>query len=97
MAKQNGWLVTEDFSRYDGNRESVVSYPWLSKEEADREFKKAKYIISEINFTTFKEYLKNVYDSKGLSGLSSFIVRKTPGYSMRLLRKQFFKLKTRIT
>jgi len=36
MALKNGWLVTDDWSRYDGNRYAVVSYPNLPSTEIER-------------------------------------------------------------
>lgn len=38
--ESNGYLVTKDFSRFDGNKEAVVSYPDLSKKDIDEMFKK---------------------------------------------------------
>jgi len=35
-AKEKKWLITEDYTLYDGARHSVVSYPWLSKEDIER-------------------------------------------------------------
>jgi radical SAM superfamily enzyme YgiQ (UPF0313 family) len=93
MVKKNNWLITDDFSRYDGNKEAVVSYPWLSKEEIDKEFKKAKSLLSKFDFCLFKSYMKRAYTDKGLFGAFSFFLRKLPNYSARLLRKQFFKLR----
>jgi radical SAM superfamily enzyme YgiQ (UPF0313 family) len=35
-AKEKKWLITEDYTLYDGARYSVVSYPWLSREDIER-------------------------------------------------------------
>lgn len=35
LAKRNNWLVTLDWTRYDGANYSVVSYPHLSKDEIE--------------------------------------------------------------
>lgn len=40
-AKAQGWLVTNDWTRYDGANYSVVSYPWLSNTEIEELHKKA--------------------------------------------------------
>lgn len=32
MAEEKGWLVFDDWTDFDGSRNSVLSYPWLSKE-----------------------------------------------------------------
>jgi len=95
MAKENGWLVTDDFSKYDGNREAVVSYPQLPKEVIDEEFRKAKDIIAKFDIEMFVEYIMKAYKYKGIVGTFTFILKKTPSYMLRLLRKQMFKLRTR--
>lgn len=41
MCKDNGWLVTEDFTRYDGARYGVVDYPNLKREEIEELFRYA--------------------------------------------------------
>lgn len=35
QAKENNWIVTDDFTQYDGGNYSVLSYPWLNKEEIE--------------------------------------------------------------
>jgi radical SAM superfamily enzyme YgiQ (UPF0313 family) len=94
-AKRNGWLVTDDFGRYDGNKESVISYPWLTKEEIDREFKKAKDLISTFDLGVYAHYFQRVYEDRGILGVCSFLIRKSPSYLLRLIRKQLFKLRIR--
>lgn len=39
-AKEKGWLVTEDLQRFDGTRESVLSYPNFTKEEIEDVFRR---------------------------------------------------------
>lgn len=41
MVKENGWLTTLDWTMYDGANCSVVSYPWLDKEQIERLYRKA--------------------------------------------------------
>jgi radical SAM superfamily enzyme YgiQ (UPF0313 family) len=36
MAEENGWLATYDWTMYDGANHSVVSYPWLTKDEIEQ-------------------------------------------------------------
>lgn len=93
MVKENGWLVTNDFSKYDGNKEAVVSYPHLTKEEIDEAFRKGKDILAKFDTKLFTEYIKRAYEYKGVFGAVSFVLRKAPSYAFRLIRKQFFKLK----
>jgi len=41
MCKDNGWLITDDFTRYDGARFSVVDYPNLKHEQIEELFRHA--------------------------------------------------------
>ena len=41
-AKKKGWLVTYDWSQYDGNRRSVLSYPQLSRKKIEKLYWKAQ-------------------------------------------------------
>lgn len=41
MCKDNGWLITDDFTRYDGSHYSVVDYPDLKHTEIEELFKYA--------------------------------------------------------
>jgi len=41
LCERNGWLTTQDWTRYDGSRYSVVNYPELEKEEIEFFFKQA--------------------------------------------------------
>lgn len=47
-AKENGWLSTLDWTKYDGANYSVLSYPWLSSEE-----------IEELLILIVKKYLRH--------------------------------------
>jgi len=94
MAKKNGWLVTDDFSRYDGNKEAVVSYPWLSKEEIDEEFKKALSLTSRLDLGLIKYFMRYKYQTRGLGGILS-LPKEGFSYSRRLLRKKVFSLKAK--
>jgi radical SAM superfamily enzyme YgiQ (UPF0313 family) len=48
MVKENGWLVTHDWTMYDGANYSVITYPWLTKDE-----------IEEIHRLALKRYYKH--------------------------------------
>lgn len=41
IAEENGWLITYDWTMYDGASYSVVSYPWLTKDEIEQLYKMA--------------------------------------------------------
>jgi len=47
LCKQKGWLVTEDWTRYDGARHSVVDYPQLKHEETEELFRYAMKVRKE--------------------------------------------------
>ena len=96
ICKKNGWLVTNDFSRYDGNKESVVSYPWLSKEEIDKAFMSSKDLIMRVKMDSLLTFPKVAYQRGGIVGLTSFVVREFPVFCVRLARKKVFQLKTRL-
>ena len=44
LCEENGWLVTKDWTLYDGNNFSVISYPWLSKDEIESLFRFARKV-----------------------------------------------------
>ncbi len=41
QARHEGWLVSDDWTLYDGANFSVLSYPWLSKEEIEELHRRA--------------------------------------------------------
>lgn len=49
QCKDHGWLITDDWTRYDGARSSVVNYPWLGHEEIDALFQHAMNIRKKYN------------------------------------------------
>jgi radical SAM superfamily enzyme YgiQ (UPF0313 family) len=42
MAKENGWLIEEDFSKYDGNNCAVISYPKMTNKELENILEQAR-------------------------------------------------------
>lgn len=51
QCEENGWLVTRDWTRFDGARNAVVSYPWLSNVEIDGLFQEAMRVRKENNLS----------------------------------------------
>ena len=47
LCKRKGWLVTDDWTRYDGARYGVVDYPSLKHEETEELFKYAMQLRKE--------------------------------------------------
>jgi len=95
--KKNGHLVTEDFSRYDGNKEAVVSYPNLSKQEIDAAFKKALDLTSKFDFGIAKYLIQQQFKERGPIRFVPFFFNEVYSYANRLLRKHIFTLKAKVT
>jgi len=93
----NGYLVTKDFSRYDGNKESVVSYPDLSKKDIDEMFKKSLDLVSRFNSGMIKCFLRDSFNKGGIKGLITFTLKEGRSYTARLLRKHLFILKSKLS
>jgi radical SAM superfamily enzyme YgiQ (UPF0313 family) len=92
ICKKNNWLVTNDFSRYDGNKESVVSYPWLSKQEIDKTFQRSKDLITKFDPKRLLVYPKVVYERDGLGGVAKLLVKQGPKFGAGLIRKKLFQI-----
>ncbi len=58
MAKDNGWIVEDDFSLYDGNNLSVISYPHLKAEEIVKAAKQARRWWSLHRMSNLNEMFK---------------------------------------
>lgn len=96
MCKKNEWLVTDDFSQYDGNKRSVVSYPWLSKEEIEKVFWRSKDSVMRFKLDGLMMFPKQAFKRGGIPGLISFTVKEGPIFFGRLIRKKVFQLKTKL-
>ena len=55
-AKQNDYLLTEDWERYDASIESVLKYPQISSERLDRCY---KVFLKKVSRKKVLQYLKN--------------------------------------
>lgn len=96
-AKKNGYLLTEDFRQYDGNKGAVISYPNLSKEEIDDAFKKALNLTSKFDWGIAKRLIQQEYEKQGPIKVIPFLATESFAYSKRLLQKQIFSLKSKIS
>lgn len=77
-AKRNGWLITSDWTRYDGSNFSVVSYPWMSAEEIEKAFRKASidWRLKKEGKLRFAESLVRTYGPpRSLTKIASYIIR----------------------
>jgi radical SAM superfamily enzyme YgiQ (UPF0313 family) len=95
--ESNGYLITKDFSRYDGNKEAVVSYPDLSKKDIDEMFKKSLDLVSRFNSGMIKCFLLDAFKNGGFKGLITFTLKEGTFYTARLLRKHLFILKSKFS
>ncbi len=85
MAKENGWLITDDWSKFEGAGSPVIEYPQCSKEDIIRGVslsKKRKLLRVAYNPRIFVQYVKKIYDMEGVAGVlrnlwdkGSFIIR----------------------
>jgi len=79
MCKENGWLVTDDWTKYDGSDSSVVSYPQCSKEMIEEAITKAKkklFMTVLKNPKVLTSYVVGTYRSKGLNAVFKNAFRK---------------------
>jgi len=58
FVENNGWLVTKDWTMYDGNNYSVISYPWLSKDEIEELI---RFVKGTWEKETIKKFMKSPY------------------------------------
>ena len=82
MAKAEGWLITDDWSRFDGGESPVVAYPGCTVEDIRaglEEAKKRKILRLVTHPVILSQYLMKLYRMKGFGGLMQEIVSKT-GY-----------------
>ncbi|MBD3204410.1 radical SAM protein, partial [Candidatus Woesearchaeota archaeon] len=80
MAKENGWLITEDWTKFEGAQTPVISYENVTEKDLQDaiEYAKKKRIIQilkrpEVAF----QYLTKIYNMKGFSGLIKEAYQKT--------------------
>jgi anaerobic magnesium-protoporphyrin IX monomethyl ester cyclase len=80
QAVREGWLITDDWSRWDGAGSSVLAYPECSPEdivEALEMARKMKIRMLLKNPPVLMQYIWKLYKIKGLHGLTADLVAKT--------------------
>lgn len=68
--KQNGWLIAKDWTEYDGNYKSPVSYPWFPKEEIEGlliKFKREWEYKATINYLKSPKRMIRYIRGRGIS------------------------------
>jgi len=80
LAKEKGWLLTEDWSKYDCHYTSVVEYPNCKKEDIESAItsaRKRKVIQVLSNPYVAMSYFIKLCKLKGLRGITSEIMKKS--------------------
>lgn len=80
IAKENGWLITDDWSKYEGAGTAVISYPELSAKQIEEGIKRVrkKKILSLIkNPPALMAFLWKLFKMKGFKGLLEEIIKKS--------------------
>ncbi|MGB3975999.1 MAG: radical SAM protein [bacterium] len=80
QAVREGWLITDDWSRWDGAGSSVLAYPDCSQEdilEALEKARKMKIRLLLKNPPVLMQYLWKLYKIKGFKGLMTDLTAKT--------------------
>lgn len=54
--KNNGWIITGDWTKYDGNNHAVINYPWFASDEIEEMYRTAREIWEQ---EAMKRYLKS--------------------------------------
>jgi len=89
LAKQNGWLITDDWSMFDGGESPVLSYPECSRQDIIDGLERAKRrkIMRLITHpAVLTQYLWKLYKIKGFWGLMGEITGKA-GYLLESRKK----------
>ncbi|MEM5871811.1 MAG: radical SAM protein [Candidatus Aenigmatarchaeota archaeon] len=79
LCEEKGWLLTKDWSKYDGSSCSVVSYPQCTSEIIEKAIIKAKkrlFVSVLTNPRTLKSYVIASYKSQGLNGVLKNSINK---------------------
>jgi radical SAM superfamily enzyme YgiQ (UPF0313 family) len=85
MARENRWLVTDDWSKYEGAGTAVVSYPGLSAadiEEGIKTVRKKKILALLANPVALCAFLLKLFHMKGAKGLLNEVIKKA-GFLIR--------------
>lgn len=79
MAKKNGWLTTDDWSKYEGGSSPVISYDSCKIEDIARaldECRKRRILMVARNPKVFWEYVRKIYKMHGPFGLVGELYKK---------------------
>jgi radical SAM superfamily enzyme YgiQ (UPF0313 family) len=78
MAKENGWLIEQDWSRYDGNNCAVISYPGLTARDLENflRYAQRRWIIHMMTKPRkVIDTLRGAHETEGLRGTLGTIAR----------------------
>jgi len=79
MAKKNGWLITDDWSKYEGGSSPVIEYPNLSArdlQEAIRYAKRRRMVQILDNPKVMLQYMIKIYKMNGPVGFVKEMTEK---------------------
>ncbi len=79
MAKQNGWLTTDDWSSFEGGCSPVIEYPLLKRDQIVAALEEAKRRrIGNLlrNPAVFFQYLRKIHRTEGTVGMLRDMARK---------------------
>jgi len=82
MAKREGWLITDDWSQFDGGESPVISYDQCTREDiiaGIEKAKKRKIVRLMTHPAVLTQYLWKLYKIEGFRGLLKEIAAKS-GY-----------------
>ncbi len=80
MAKKNKWLVTDDWSKYEGGSSPVIAYPDITAQDLQEAitYAKRKRIMQILkNPKVTMQYLIKIYNMKGFLGTIGEIAEKS--------------------
>ncbi len=80
QAVREGWLITDDWSQWDGAGSSVLSYPKCTPEDIMQALEQARRMkIRQLlkNPPVLAQYIWKLYQIKGASGLAKDMINKT--------------------
>jgi len=75
QAKENGWLVPDYMEHYDGNYETPLNYPWLSKTEIEELMMECKRTVEKAQLRSFMKSPRRMWKYVKGRGLS-YALRK---------------------
>lgn len=74
MAKENGWLISNNWSDFDGACKAVISYPNLSAEEIEKYYMMAPQVWRKAGYKNLNLLMKKIRKSLQTRGIIKTII-----------------------